>query len=88
MMKTIVLLNIFVESVTIFMILWLPKFKRTAFIWNINFCNIINVLSVNFVQFNASLLNKKVTYWPQTFEPLLCVFSLKVPKLSFLPALQ
>jgi len=34
------------------------KFKRSAFIWNIIFCNIINVFIVSFDWFNASFVNK------------------------------
>ncbi len=33
-------------------------FKQTAFIWNINICNIINVFTVTFDQFNATLRHK------------------------------
>ncbi len=35
------------------------KFKRTAFIWNTNLY-IINVFTVTFDQFNASLMNKSI----------------------------
>ncbi len=48
------LLNIFVETDTFFEF-WVQKFKRTAFI-----CYIINVLTVSFDQFTASLLNKSI----------------------------
>ncbi len=34
------------------------KFKRTELIWNIYFCNIINVFIITFDQFKASLLNQ------------------------------
>ncbi len=37
------------------------KFKRTAFKIEI-FCNIINVFTVTFDQFDASLLNKTINF--------------------------
>ncbi len=42
------------------------KFRRTAFIWNIHFCNIINVFIITF-KFNASLLNKSISFY--VFSP-------------------
>ncbi len=35
------------------------KFKRTAFIWNVTICNIINVFTLTF---DASLLNKSIYF--------------------------
>ncbi len=61
MFKTVVLHNIFVETVIYLFFQDSQinrKFKRTAFIRNIIFCNIINVCTVTFDQFNAYLLNK------------------------------
>ncbi len=60
-LETVVLHNISVETVIqlIFQDSQMNrKFKRTAFIWNRNLCNIINVFTVTFDQFNASLMNK------------------------------
>ncbi len=56
------LLNIFLNNLVI---LW-----WTAFIWSRNlrskiFCNIINVFTVTFDQFNASLLNKSINFIPK-----------------------
>ncbi len=57
MLKTVVLRNIFVETMIIFFrILWIDSLKEHLFEIEI-FCNIINVF-VTFGQFNASLLNK------------------------------
>ncbi len=50
MLKTIVLLNISVETVTPFI---LSSKEQNLFEIDI-FCNIINVFAVNFEQFNAS----------------------------------
>jgi len=52
------------------------KFKRTAFIWNIYFCNHINVFTGTFGRFNAHLLNKiyiskKKSYWPTFLKNIL-----------------
>ncbi len=41
------------------------KFKRTACISNIIFCNIINVLTVSFDQFNSYLLHKSINFAPR-----------------------
>ncbi len=66
MLKTDVLLNIFVENVIFFFFLldslMNGKHKRTTFIWNDIFCNIINVFTVTFEQFNASLLNNSINF--------------------------
>ncbi len=47
------------------------KLKRTVFIWNRLFCNIINVFIATFDKFNASLVNKNIiiilSYWPKTY---------------------
>ncbi len=40
------------------------KYKITAFIWN---SKIINVFTVTFDQFNASLLNKSIYFFQKTF---------------------
>jgi len=53
MLKTVVLLNIFMKNVIYFVFrnsFMHRTFKRTAFIWN------KNVFTVTFDQFNASLL--------------------------------
>ncbi len=39
------------------------KFRRTAFIWNKNFSDIINVFIITFDQFKASLLNKSINFY-------------------------
>ncbi len=39
------------------------KFRRTAFIWNRNLCNIRNVYIITFDQFKASLLNKSINFY-------------------------
>jgi len=39
-------------------------FKRTTFIWNIIFCYIRHVLTVTFDQFNATLQNKSIHFFP------------------------
>ncbi len=46
------------------------KFKITAFICYINFCNIINVFTDTFDEFllNASLLNKSISFFKKPFE--------------------
>ncbi len=46
------------------------KFKITAFICKINFCNIINVFTDTFDEFllNASLLNKSISFFKKPFE--------------------
>jgi len=38
------------------------KFKRTAFIQNRIFSNIINVFTVTFVQCNSSLMNRSIDF--------------------------
>ncbi len=38
------------------------KFKGTAFIWNIIFCNIINDFTDTFDQLNAYLLDKSINF--------------------------
>ncbi len=40
----------------------LRKLERTAFISKRHFCNIINVFTDTFVQFNTSLLNKSINF--------------------------
>ncbi len=54
---------------------WIESSKEQILFENEVFCNIINVFTVTFDQFNASLLNKHINfqrtrkfYWPQTFE--------------------
>jgi len=39
------------------------KFERAAFILNRIFCNVINVFTVTFDQFNASLINKSIDFF-------------------------
>ncbi len=39
---------------------WIESSKEQHFIWNRNFCNIINVLAVTFNQFNATLLIESI----------------------------
>jgi len=57
-LKTVVLLNVFVETDTFFIILWwIESWKEQHFIEIEIFCIIINVNTVTFDQFNASLLN-------------------------------
>ncbi len=53
MLKTFVLLNIFVEAVIIFFrILWWMEISKEQQLYEIQiFCNIINVFSVTFEQF-------------------------------------
>jgi len=55
MLKTVLLLHIFVETVILFLN---RKFKRTVFFEIECFCKIINVFIDTFDPFNASLLNK------------------------------
>jgi len=50
MLKTVLLFNTFVETVMIFLI-------------NIKFCNIKNVLTDTFDQFNALFLNKYILFF-------------------------
>ncbi len=63
MLKTVVLLNIFVETETFF----------SGFFEIEIFCHIWNVFTLTFYQLNATLLNKcidffkKKKFWPQTF---------------------
>ncbi len=72
MLKTVVLLHIFVNWYILFSGLLIKrKFKRTTFIWNIEiFYNIINLFTVAFDQFSASLLNKKYLKNSNYFKPL------------------
>ncbi len=59
MLKTAVLLNIFVETQIFFKILWWIEISKDQHCFVIRiFCNIIIVFNVTFDQFNASLLNK------------------------------
>ncbi len=39
------------------------KFRRTEFIWNTYFSNIINVFIITFDQFKASLLKKSIDFY-------------------------
>jgi len=52
MLKTIVLLNRYLETVTLF-----SRILKKQHLFEI-FCNIINVFAVTFDQFHVSLLNK------------------------------
>ncbi len=57
MLKTVVLPNIFVDT----FFSWLfdeQKKKKTAFVWNEIFCNIINAFTVIFVK--ISLMSKSI----------------------------
>jgi len=68
MLKTIVLLNIFVQTVIHFNQDSLKKkTKKNAFIWF--FCNNFKVFTYTVDQINALLLNKNINKknWPQTF---------------------
>ncbi len=58
MLKTIVLLAIFVGTYFIFWNLWLIESLKEHNLFEF-FCNIINV---TFLQFNASLLNKIINF--------------------------
>ncbi len=51
MLKTIVLLNIFVETFIFFRIVW--RIKRAGIIWNIIFYNNLIVITAASNQFNA-----------------------------------
>ncbi len=55
--KTVVLLNIFVEPMILFRIIW--WITKTAFEIEV-FCKIINAFTVSFDQINASLLNESI----------------------------
>ncbi len=72
MVKTVVLLNIFVENDTfLYSSLINRNFKRRSFIWNRIFCNIIHVFTVTFDQVNVSLMNKSITSFEKRKIPLL-----------------
>ncbi len=52
---------------------WIESSKEQHLFETEIFCNIINVFTVTFDQFNASLMNKSINlffkyYWPKTFE--------------------
>jgi len=57
------------NSCAAFKVFWKPWFfikifdeyevQKTAFIWNNIFCNILNIFTVTFDQFNTSLMNKR-----------------------------
>ncbi len=78
MLKTVVLLHIFVETVTplIFQDSLINTISKEQHLFQIEiFCNILNVFTVTFDRFNVYLLNKNInffkkkqTYWPWTFE--------------------
>ncbi len=68
MLKTVVLLNIFVEIVIHFIFqdsLMNRKFKRTVFFEIEIVCNIVNVFTITFNQLNASLLNKSINFFQE-----------------------
>ncbi len=73
MLKTVVLHNIFVETVMYFIFLDSQMNRQHLFEIEI-FCNIINVFTVTFDQFNASLMNKSINFFqinltdPRLFE--------------------
>ncbi len=74
MLKTVVLLNIFVEIVIHFIFQdsqMNRKFKRTALFEIDIFCNIINGFIVTFGQFNASLMDKSIVI---VFEVFLFIY--------------
>ncbi len=61
MMKTVVLVHIFVETVFSIKILWWLKNPKIQHLFEIEiYCNLINVFTDTFNQFNASLLNKSI----------------------------
>ncbi len=64
MLKTVVLHNIFVETVIIlfFRILWWIESSKEHLFEIESFCNIINIFTVTFDQFNASLMNKSINF--------------------------
>ncbi len=70
MLKTVVLHNILVETVKHFLFWRIESSKEQHLLEMEIFCNIINIFTVTFDQFNAALLNKSInfSYWPQTFE--------------------
>ncbi len=51
------------------------KLKRKEIICNIIFCNIINVLTVTFDQFNVSLLNKSMNIFKKKSSNLLKILN-------------
>ncbi len=63
MLKTVVLLNIFVETMIIFFFMihrWIES-SKVQHLFEI-FCNIINVFTVTSHQFNASLMNTSINF--------------------------
>lgn len=64
-MFKVVQMHIFVETMIFKDVLINREIKRMAFIWNL-FCNNVKVLLLLYCQFNESLLNKRINYWPQT----------------------
>ncbi len=71
MLKTVVLLNIFVETVILMNRKINKNVKRTTFILNSKFCefflNVFTVTSVQNIQMNASLLNKSINFLNKIF---------------------
>ncbi len=64
MLKTVVLTNIFVETDLFFRIhRWIESSKEQHFFKIEIFCYIINVFTVTFDQFNASLINKSINFF-------------------------
>ncbi len=71
MLRTVVLPNVFVETVIRFIFqdtLMNENFKGQHLFEIEIFCNFINLFNLIFDQFNASLLNKYKSYWPQTVK--------------------
>ncbi len=76
MLKTVLLPNIFVETVIHFMFFrihrWIESSKEQHLFKIEIFWNIRNVFTLTIDQFNASLLNKKISlkksYWHQTLN--------------------
>ncbi len=58
MLKTVLLLNIFIETVIHFLGIfwWIERSKENNLFEIVIFCDIINIFTVSFSQLNASLL--------------------------------
>ncbi len=77
MLKNLVMLNIFVETVIQYIIFkgYFDESLKKQHLFEIDiFCNVINVSTVTFDHFNASLINKSInfiqinSYSLQTFQ--------------------
>ncbi len=60
MLKTVVLMNIFVETWHIFKILWSLEWSNKQHLFDIELCNIISVFTVTFGKFITAFLNKNI----------------------------